>query len=92
MRGAIVGFGFIMENGHFSAYRQRAERAQAEGHAPDVEIVALADVCRDRRELAARLSPGLRTYADYLEPRPGTWISWTSPRRLPSTRRWRGRP
>jgi predicted dehydrogenase len=65
--GAIVGYGFIMEKGHLSAYRQRAERAKAEGREPDVEIVALADVCRERRELAARQFPGIRTYADFLE-------------------------
>jgi len=67
LRGAIIGYGFIMEKGHASAYRQRRERAAAEGREPDVEIVALADVCRERRELAARHFPGLRTYADFLE-------------------------
>jgi predicted dehydrogenase len=67
LRGAIIGYGFIMEKGHASAYRQRIERAQAEGRAPDIEVVALADVCRERRELAARHFPGLRVYADFLE-------------------------
>jgi predicted dehydrogenase len=67
LRGAIVGYGFIMEKGHASAYRQRCERARREGCAADVEIVAVADVCRERRELAARHFPGIRTYADFLE-------------------------
>lgn len=65
LRGAIIGHGFIMEKGH--AYRERKARARAEGREPDVEMVALAGVCRERRELAARHFPGTRTYADFLE-------------------------
>jgi predicted dehydrogenase len=67
LRGAIIGYGFIMEKGHLAAYRERAERARAQGQETDVEIVAVADVCRERRELASKHIPGLRVYGDYLE-------------------------
>jgi predicted dehydrogenase len=67
LRGAIVGYGFIMEKGHVAAYGERAERMRAEGRTPDVEIVAVADVCRERREAAAKRFPGVRTYSDFLE-------------------------
>jgi predicted dehydrogenase len=56
LRGAIVGYGFIMEKGHAAAYRQRAEELR------DVEIVAVADVSEARRELARRHFPGARVY------------------------------
>ena len=59
LRGAIVGFGFIMEKGHAAAYRQRMAGAR------DVEIVAIADVCESRREAAAAQFPGARIYADH---------------------------
>jgi predicted dehydrogenase len=67
LRGAIVGYGFIMEKGHITAYGERAERARAEGRVPDVDIVAVADVCRERRDLAAKRFPGIRVYSDFLE-------------------------
>jgi predicted dehydrogenase len=67
LRGAIIGYGFIMERGHASAYRERMERARAQGRSPDVEIVAVADICRERRDVAARELPGVRCYADFLE-------------------------
>jgi predicted dehydrogenase len=67
LRGAVIGYGFIMEKGHAAAYLERQARARAEGREPDVEIVALADVCRERRGLAAQHFPGLRTYGDFLE-------------------------
>jgi predicted dehydrogenase len=62
LRGAIVGYGFIMERGHAAAYRQRAQAAQADA---DVEIVAVADVSPARRELAQKQLPGVRVYADH---------------------------
>ena len=52
--GAIIGFGFIAEKGHLPAYLTRR----------DCVIVALADVCGPRRELARRLLPGARIYED----------------------------
>jgi predicted dehydrogenase len=59
LRGAIVGYGFIMERGHAAGYRQRG------GSSGDVEIVAVADVSEARRELARRQFPGVRVYADH---------------------------
>ena len=54
-RGALVGFGFIAENGHVPAYT-RSEQ---------LEIVAVADVCEARREVAARALPGARIYESH---------------------------
>jgi len=59
LRGAIVGYGFIMERGHAAGYRQRA------GTNHDVDIVAVADVSPARRELARKQLPGVRVYADH---------------------------
>ncbi len=56
LRGAIVGFGFIAEKGHLPGYRSTK--------AVRFEIVAVADICAQRRELAERLIPGVRTYTD----------------------------
>src|SRR3954470_25001702 len=53
-QGAIIGFGFIAEKGHLPAYLARR----------DVQIVAVADVCAARRELAKRLLPHARVYED----------------------------
>jgi predicted dehydrogenase len=53
-QGAIIGFGFIAEKGHLPAYLARR----------DVRIVAIADVCGPRRELAKRLLPDARIYED----------------------------
>lgn len=57
MRGAIVGFGFIASQGHLPAYRA----------SPELAIVAVADICEARRREAARLLPGIRTYASHEE-------------------------
>jgi predicted dehydrogenase len=61
LRGALVGYGFIMERGHAAGYRARA----AGQPAGDIEIVAVADVSQERRELARRHFPGARIYADH---------------------------
>jgi predicted dehydrogenase len=53
-QGAIIGFGFIAEKGHLPAYLARQ----------DFQIVAVADICGPRRELARRLIPGVRVYED----------------------------
>jgi predicted dehydrogenase len=53
-QGAIIGFGFIAEKGHLPAYLSRS----------DVSIVAVADVCAARRELARKLLPDARIYED----------------------------
>jgi len=67
LRGAIVGYGFIMEKGHVAAYRERmAATSAGGGRDADVEIVAVADVSPRRRELAVAQLPGVRVYPDYL--------------------------
>src|SRR5690349_17323060 len=53
-QGAIVGFGFIAEKGHLPAYLARR----------DFAVVAVADVCAARRELARKLLPQARIYED----------------------------
>ncbi|HVZ74438.1 MAG TPA: Gfo/Idh/MocA family oxidoreductase [Polyangia bacterium] len=55
VRGALVGYGFIMESGHAAGYRGRG----------DVEIVAIADVSEERRVLARTHFPEARIYADH---------------------------
>jgi predicted dehydrogenase len=55
LRGAVVGYGFIMDKGHAAGYRQRA----------DVDVVAIADVSADRRAAAAAAWPQARIYADH---------------------------
>jgi predicted dehydrogenase len=54
LRGAVIGFGFIAQNGHIPAYLSSPER---------FTIVAVADSCAARRELARKLLPGARIYA-----------------------------
>ena len=52
LRGAAIGYGFIMEEGHAAGYRLR----------PDVDLVAIADIAPERREVAARQWPEARIY------------------------------
>ncbi len=59
LRGSLVGYGFIMERGHAAGYRARALGPN------DVDIVAVADVSEERRELARRHFPNARIYADH---------------------------
>lgn len=66
LRGAIVGYGFIMEKGHVAAYRERMAAGGPGDRGADVEIVAVADLSPRRRELATAQLPGVRVYADYL--------------------------
>jgi predicted dehydrogenase len=66
LRGAIVGYGFIMEKGHVAAYRDRLASAKSNRRNADVEIVAVADISPGRRELAAAQLPGARVYPDYI--------------------------
>ena len=56
LRGALIGFGFIMERGHAAAYRRRSQAQH------DVEIVAIADICKARREEARIAFPAARIY------------------------------
>jgi predicted dehydrogenase len=65
LRGAIVGYGFIMEKGHAAAYRQRLAPSLGGGRASgSVHIQAIADVSESRRQLAAANFPGARIYTD----------------------------
>ena len=59
LNGAVIGYGFISGKGHIPAY---LERAQTKG---DVRIVAVADICEARRELAKKALPEARIYSDY---------------------------
>jgi predicted dehydrogenase len=59
LRGAIIGYGFIMEKGHAEGYAQRARDGR------DVEIVAVADVSEKRRAVAREHLPGVRIYEDH---------------------------
>lgn len=59
LRGAVIGYGFISGHGHIPAYLQRA---QEKG---DVQIVAIADTCEARRQLACETLPDVRVYTDY---------------------------
>lgn len=61
LRGAIVGYGFIAGKGHVPALLQRREQRR------DVEIVAIADICAERRKLAQEAVPGARVYESYEE-------------------------
>jgi predicted dehydrogenase len=58
LHGALVGFGFIAEQGHLPAYRTGVA---------GLEITSVADPCAGRRAAAARALPGVRIYADHRE-------------------------
>jgi predicted dehydrogenase len=60
LRGAIIGYGFIMEKGHAAGYAQRRLGPR------DVQIVAVADVSEKRRALAREHLPGVRIYEDHV--------------------------
>jgi predicted dehydrogenase len=58
LTGALIGYGFIAENGHFPAYRA----ALASG--VPVSIVAVADVCPARLAKVKAAYPEIRVYED----------------------------
>ncbi len=58
-RGALIGYGFIAENGHLPVYLERARRPG------DFQISAIADVTPARRESAQRAAPDARIYESY---------------------------
>lgn len=58
LRGAIIGFGFISSKGHMPAYFDRMKKNG------DVEIIAICDICPDRKK---EVPFGVRFYEDYLE-------------------------
>ena len=53
LRGAIIGFGAVAQNGHWPAYSR----------SNDLEIVAVVDRSEERRKAARELSPDLHTFA-----------------------------
>jgi predicted dehydrogenase len=53
MKIAIVGFGFIAQKGHLPTYKSRT----------DLDLTAVVDPVLERRELAAKLYPGIGTYS-----------------------------
>lgn len=55
LKGALIGFGFIAENGHVPAYLAASDA---------FSIVAVADVCAARREKARHVLPKARIYPD----------------------------
>lgn len=59
LRGAVIGYGFISGKGHIPAY---LKRSQEKG---DVEIIAVADICEQRRNQAQEALPKARIYSDY---------------------------
>src|SRR4051812_50016867 len=59
LRGALIGYGFIMEKGHAAGYQQRGAGAA------DVEIVAIADISPGQREIAQASWPKARLYDDW---------------------------
>jgi predicted dehydrogenase len=61
LRGAVIGYGFISATGHIPAYLKRSQDLA------DVAIVAVADICPLRRNLAQEAIPEARIYSDYRE-------------------------
>lgn len=59
LRVGLVGYGFIAANGHVPALLARAREVG------DVELVAVADVCAERREAARSALPGVRIYPSH---------------------------
>jgi predicted dehydrogenase len=56
LRGAVIGYGFISSRGHIPSYlKRRREKG-------DVEIVAVADPCEERRVAVADALPEARLY------------------------------
>ena len=60
LRGALIGYGFIAENGHGPAYLDR------EDGTGDLELVAVVDTCEARRDVARRRLPHTRVYPDHV--------------------------
>jgi predicted dehydrogenase len=58
LRGALLGCGFIAENGHLPAYRNQSDSALP------LEIVAVAEPNAARRARAGQLIPGVALYED----------------------------
>ena len=61
LKGAIIGYGFISSHGHVPSYVNRFQQLD------DVAIIAVADICEDRRLLAKKAIPSARIYENYLD-------------------------
>jgi predicted dehydrogenase len=61
LRGALIGYGFIMEKGHAAGYQKRAAQSELQ----DVEILAIADISPAQRAVARAAWPNARLYDDY---------------------------
>ena len=61
LRGAVIGYGFISAVGHVPAYLKRSRDLA------DADIVAVADICPSRRNLAQGALPQASIYGDYRE-------------------------
>jgi len=59
LRGALVGFGFIAGQGHAPTYAKHMGNGRA------IEIVAVADICEARRQIAHARFPDARIYSDH---------------------------
>jgi predicted dehydrogenase len=59
LKGAVIGYGFISSKGHIPAYLERFKTKK------DVEIIAIADVCEQRRNQAQDVGPAVRVYENY---------------------------
>lgn len=57
LKGAVIGYGFISAKGHVPAYLQRDTK--------DLQIVAVADICEERRNLIRHALPEARIYSDH---------------------------
>jgi predicted dehydrogenase len=58
LRGALIGYGFVMEHGHVPTYRHRAGRG-------DVSILAVADISEGRLNRVREVFPDARVYRDH---------------------------
>lgn len=58
LKGAIIGYGFIASKGHMPAYRERMKTDD------DVEILAVCDICADRKK---EVPSGMRFFENYRE-------------------------
>src|SRR3978361_1399109 len=65
LRGAVVGYGFIMEKGHAAGYKQRASAGRGGNQASDVDVVAIADLSPERRAVRRQQWPEARIYDDH---------------------------
>jgi predicted dehydrogenase len=66
LRGAIIGFGEVAQNGHWPAY----------GKSHEAKIVAVVDRTEERRQIARRSLPGVATFSTIEELAAGAEIDF----------------